>query len=460
VNAVLAYLRSLNPQLPRPVWLIEVGGVANSLGNGIVIPFLVIYLHSVRHFGLGLSGLVVAFLLGIGIVGSPLAGRVVDRIGARATLMASLAFLAAGYGGFPFVRHPWEAFGLAVIAGAGNAAFAPSHSSLLAALTSREQRTAAYALTRVTDNLGFGFGGLIGGLIANTRVPVSFDVLFAVDAGTFLAFLGLLFFVPSVRATTTVVAGGFRRVARDRRFVTLLALTAVLVAAGYAQIATILPPYANEHAGVSPAGIGVVFFVNTLVLVVAQLPIAKALEGRHRFHALAVTASLFAVTCAAVLVVGRSLNGSSAVIALCGVIAVFSLAECIHGAVNNPLIADLAPPELMGRYMGLRTSSFQLGYLAGPTLGSLLLATSPSGLWLGSAAACVFAAFGFLALGRRVPLEIAVTPGRERVPRKAFRVLWRTSEMTTEDPLSTDAEPAPHQAPDATHAHTGGPGTA
>ena len=460
MNAVIAYVRSLNPQLPRPVWLIEAGGVANALGNGIVIPFLVIYLHGVRHFGLGISGLVVACLLGIGIVGSPLAGRVVDRIGARATLMGSLAFLAAGYGGFPFVHHPWQAFGLALIAGTGNAGFAPSHSSLLAALTSREQRTAAYALTRVTDNLGFGFGGLIGGLIATTAVPVSFDVLFAVDAGTFLAFIGLLFFVPAVRAPAAVVTGGFRRVARDHTFVVLLGLTAVLVAAAYAQVATILPPYANEHAGVSPAGIGVVFFVNTIVLVIAQLPIAKALEGRRRFPALALTAALFAVTCATILVVGRSLHGSAAVVALCGMIVVFSLAECIHGAVNNPLIADLAPPELMGRYMGLRTSAFQLGYLAGPTLGSLMLATSTSGLWLGSAGACLAASAGFLVLGHQAPSDIDVTPGAARAPRQAFRVLWRTSDMTTEDPLSTDAQPAPHQAPDATHARTGGSSTA
>ncbi|TML54646.1 MAG: MFS transporter [Actinobacteria bacterium] len=442
MNAVIAYVRSLNPQLPRPVWLIEAGGVANALGNGIVIPFLVIYLHGVRHFGLGISGLVVACLLGIGIVGSPLAGRVVDRIGARATLMGSLAFLAAGYGGFPFVHHPWQAFGLALIAGTGNAGFAPSHSSLLAALTSREQRTAAYAL------------------IATTAVPVSFDVLFAVDAGTFLAFIGLLFFVPAVRAPAAVVTGGFRRVARDHTFVVLLGLTAVLVAAAYAQVATILPPYANEHAGVSPAGIGVVFFVNTIVLVIAQLPIAKALEGRRRFPALALTAALFAVTCATILVVGRSLHGSAAVVALCGMIVVFSLAECIHGAVNNPLIADLAPPELMGRYMGLRTSAFQLGYLAGPTLGSLMLATSTSGLWLGSAGACLAASAGFLVLGHQAPSDIDVTPGAARAPRQAFRVLWRTSDMTTEDPLSTDAQPAPHQAPDATHAHTGGSSTA
>jgi MFS family permease len=431
--------------------------VANSLGNGIVIPFIVIYLHDVRHIGLGTSGAVVAVLLGIGVVGSPLAGRIVDRIGARTTLMASLALLAAAYGGFPFVRHAWQAIGLAVVAGAGNAGFAPGHSSLLAALTSGEQRTTAYALTRVTDNLGFGIGGLVGGLIATTQVPQSYDLLFAVDAGTFVAFMGLLLFVPQPpRASAAAqMGGGYRQVARDRAFLWLLALTAVLVAAAYAQIATMLPPYVKEHAAVSESGIGAIFFVNTLVLVVAQLPFAKALGGRSRLRALAGAGALFSVTCFGVLAAGTWFNGTRAVVALCVVIAVFSVAECLHGAVNNPLVADLAPPNLIGRYMALRTSAWQVGFLAGPTLGSLLLVRSPTALWCGAAGACAVAAAGFLLLERRIPRNVAVSPGPERLRRKAFGVLWRTPAMRVDDPLSPGAEPAPHQAHETPHAGGG-----
>jgi len=458
LKAVAAYLQSLKPQLPRPVWLLESGGVANSLGNGIVIPFLVIYLHEVRDVALGTSGAVVAVLLGIGVVGSPLAGRLVDRIGARTTLMASLALLAAGYGGFPFVREPWHAFALALLAGAGNAGFAPSHSSLLAALTSGEQRTTAYALTRVTDNLGFGIGGLVGGLIATTQVPASYDLLFAVDAGTFLAFMGLLLFVPQPdRAPRPERAGGgYRRVARDRPFLMLLGLTAILVAAAYAQIATVLPPYVKEHASVGEAGIGAIFFVNTLVLVVAQLPFAKALGGRNRLRALALAGAVFSATCLGVLAAGTWLDGTRAVVLLCVVIVAFSLAECIHGAVNNPLVADLAPPELVGRYMALRTSAWQVGFLAGPTIGAVLLTRSPAALWCGAAAACALVSLGFLRLGRRMTPGHVFAPGPERVRGKAFGVLWRTPAMRVDDPLSPGAEPSPHQAPETSHAG-GGP---
>ncbi len=457
LKAVTAYFHSLRPQLPRPVWVLETGGVANSLGNGIVIPFLVIYLHDVRGMGLETAGAVVAVLLGIGLVGSPLAGRLVDRIGARTTLASSLALLAAGYGGFPVVRGAWLAFVLAAVAGAGNAGFAPSHSSLLAALTSGEQRTTAYALTRVTDNLGFGIGGLIGGLIATTQVPESYDLLFAVDAGTFLAFMALLAFVPQPprAAATAATAGGYGQVARDRAFLALLALTGLLVTAAYAQVATMLPPYVKDHAAVSEAGIGAILFVNTLVLVLAQLPFAKALGGHNRVRALATAGAIFSGTSFGVLAAGTWLDGTTAVVFLCAVIVAFSVGECLHGAVNNPLIADLAPPQLMGRYMALRTSAWQVGFLAGPALGSIVLSRSPTALWCGAAAACALAAGGFLILERHIPPELAVAPGPERVRRKAFGVRWRTT-MRVDDPLSPNAEPAPHQAPpEASHAGEG-----
>ena len=55
-----AYLRSLNPQLPRDVWILQAGGLANMFGNGVIGPFLIIYLHNVRGISLGVAGLVVA----------------------------------------------------------------------------------------------------------------------------------------------------------------------------------------------------------------------------------------------------------------------------------------------------------------------------------------------------------------------------------------------------------------
>ena len=96
--------------LPRQVWLVQAGGVVNSLGNGIVFPFIVIYLHNVRGIsfaaaGLALSaGAVAALAAGIG------AGPFVDRFGGRNTLLVGLLLQAVSFALFPLVREAWHAF--------------------------------------------------------------------------------------------------------------------------------------------------------------------------------------------------------------------------------------------------------------------------------------------------------------------------------------------------------------
>ena len=79
--SVVGYLRGLDPRLPRAVWALELGGVINSFGNGFVYPFLFIYLHDVRGFALGLSGLIVATNAGVALVAGTPGGAAADRFG-------------------------------------------------------------------------------------------------------------------------------------------------------------------------------------------------------------------------------------------------------------------------------------------------------------------------------------------------------------------------------------------
>ena len=210
---------------------------------------------------------------------------IVDRVGGRPVLAASLVLLAIGYGLLPLVREPWQALVLMAIGGVGNGAFWPSQSTLLAGLTPPDRRHAAYALQRVTRNLGIGLGGLSGGLIATTEMPSSYTVLFALDAATFLVFVGVLAFVPDPPPPSSDggLAGRYLEVVRDRVFLGVVGLNVLYVAAGYA-VFELLPVYAKNEAGVSERRIGVIFFVNTVAIVLAQLPLVKLLEGRRRMR--------------------------------------------------------------------------------------------------------------------------------------------------------------------------------
>src|SRR5919204_100419 len=270
--SVVGYVRSLDPRLPRAVWALEIGGLVNAFGNGFVYPFLFIYLANVRGFPLGTSGLIVGTNAAVVLVAGAPGGAAADRFGAQRTLMASLALLASGFALFPLVRAPWHAFCLAALIGLANGTFWPSYHALLAAITPAERRHAGYSLQRVSANLGFGVGGALAGLIAVSSRPSTFTALFLIDAGTYVAFLCLLTVVPEGRTGPAQAPGetvGYRAALRDRVFLALLGLNIVFVTAGYAQLET-LPVFVKNQADVGEGAIGLVFLVNSLVIVLAK----------------------------------------------------------------------------------------------------------------------------------------------------------------------------------------------
>ena len=406
------YLQSLDPRLPRPVWILSLGGLANAVGNGLAFPFLVIYLHNVRGFSLGTSGLVLATTGAVSLLAGPAVGVVVDRIGGRATLAVALVLLAVGYGSYPLIQEPWHAFLASAVAGLGNAGFWPSQSALLAGLTPPSRRHAAFALQRVTRNLGIGLGGVMGGLIATSANPTSFTALFLLDAATFLVFVGMLAFVPEPELPdedSALAPGRYADVLRNRVFLGLVVLNVLFVSAGYAQF-ELLPVFAKNEAGVTETGIGFIFFVNTLVIVLAQFPVAKELEGRRRMPALALMCVLWAAAWLVVFLAGLWLEALAAAVVFGLAAVVFGLGECFQGPVQGALVADLAPPRLRGRYMAVSTISWDVGFVVGPAIGGFVLAAEPLALWPLAGAVCLLAGAGAVALERDLPRRLRLTP--------------------------------------------------
>jgi MFS family permease len=406
-------LRSFDPQLPREVWLLQLGGVVNSFGNGVVLPFLVIYLHDVRGFSLGTSGLVVAVASAAQLVAGIGAGPIIDRVGPKRTLGAGLVLQAVGFGFLPLVRHPWEAFALVAIEGAGSAGFWPSQSTLVSRLTPDARRHAAFAQQRVTMNLGIGLGGLAGGFIAHVTDPTTFTILFVLDALTFLGYVVVLVFVPDpgVEAHADAAPASYRAVLRHKTFLGLWTLNFLFVAAGYSLL-NLLPQFARDHAHVSEREIGVVFAANTVVIVIAQLPLSRWIEGRRRMRALALMPTLWAVAWLIVDATGAWLEATTAFAALVVAAVILGVGECFHGPAHQALVADIGPPHLRGRYFAIHSMSWGLAGTVGPAVGGFLLAAAPFALWPLASAVCLVAAAGALALERFVP------PRLRRIPRE------------------------------------------
>lgn len=399
------YLRSLAPRLTPDAWRLQAGGLLNSVGTGLVYPFLLIYLHNVRDIPLGLAGIAIGLTALVTVVATPAIGAAIDRVGPRAVLVVALVLMAVGWGLFPLVREAWHAFVLATVAGAGTAAFWPSQSTLLIGVVEPGSRDAAFAVQRITQNLGMALGAVVGGLIASSADPTTYTVLFVLDAATFLVYAVLL---ASVRQPARAPAdvgepARYREVFRNRVFVAVIAINVVIVGAAYAQFDATMPVFAKNELGIGEKAIGALFFVNMIVVALAQLPITRALAGRSRVRAIAASAWLASASFLLVVATALWLEGGRALALLLAMTIAFTVAETLHGATQSALVADLAPERLRGRYLSLLTNSYALGFSIGPALGAVVLAVSPAAVWIGACAALALAALALHALEPRVP---------------------------------------------------------
>lgn len=391
----------------------------SAFGNGLVLPFTMIYLHNVRGISLATAGLILATFAAVSFVVTLPAGTFVDRLGARGSLVAALLVSALGYGLFPLVREPWHGFAVMAIAGAGNGLFWPSHSTLLYGLAPSERRHMAIALHRATFNLGIGLGAAVGGTIAATSNPETFSVLFVLDAATFVGFAVWLARVPrpAVVPADVEAAGpaqrdeGYRRILRDRVFLAVLGLNVALVLAGWALFESLLPVFAKNEIEVGETVIGLYLTANVVVYIFLQLPIARLLEGRRRMRALALLAVIWISVWLAVFGAGSWLAGAAAGAAvLVAAAMLFAVGECIQGPVQSALVADMAPERLRGRYMALMTNTYAVGFIAGPAVGGFVLGAEPLALWPIAAGVLAAAGAGALFLERMLPPELRRTP--------------------------------------------------
>jgi len=393
--------------LSRELWLVEAGIFLNMLGYGAMLPFEVIYLHDGRGFSLGVAGLVIGTITGVAIVTAPAAGPLIDRYGARVTSVGAGVALAAGYAGLAFARSPGQAFAAGALAGAGNGVLNPSQSTLLATLAPAHLRHRATAVSRVAGNAGIGLGGALGGLVASLGLS-GFVLLFLANAVSYLIYVGVLAVVVREGARPEPVAGGYRQVLRDTAFIRLAVTNTAMIAVGWGVFTWLLPPYARNGIGISTSLIGLLELANAVTVVIAQVPVARLAEGRRRVVLIALAAALFAGACLLVAAAPRG-TGRAYPELIAASIAV-GLGECLHTTAVMPLVADLAPARLRGRYMASMGFSWWIGLAIAPTLGTQFLGAAPTATFIAAAGVAAVAAASALTLESRLPVAARFTP--------------------------------------------------
>jgi MFS family permease len=409
-----AFRPGLVPDLPRTAWAVLCGDFISALGSGLTLPFLFIYAHQIRHVSDTTAGLVVATVALASLAGNPLGGALSDRWTPRRALVIGLAAAAAGSGAVALAHSAQALFTAAGLLGLGASVIWPAQNALLASVAGQAGRSTVFGLRHATLNAGLGLGALAAAAIVSVSRPATFEAVYLADAASFLAFVPLLARLrrgstatsqqeASDPAVATQPRPGFRAVLRDKAFVQVWVLTAVLVTISFGQSNSSFAGYATRAGGVGSHGLALAFAANTLTVVAVQLFILRWLAGRRRTTGAALAAAAWAASWAVVAGAGH-LTGAWAAAALATAMVIFALGECLLSPTLPAIINDLAPAGAAGRYNGLGTLAFTTGFLLGPVTGGAALGAGlGASLFAVLAVACAASAAAAVRLGRHLP---------------------------------------------------------
>jgi malonyl CoA-acyl carrier protein transacylase/MFS family permease len=418
--AAAAWRERLGRRASRDAWIVLGGELVSSVGTGLTLPFLVVYLHRMRGFDPALAGLTVSALAAAGFVGNPLGGWAADRAGPRNTFFAGLVGAAAGSAWLVFVDTAWEALLAAVLLGLGGSVMFPARNALLATLVAPAQRSAIFSIQQMLRNAGFGAGAVASSAIVDLSSIRSFQLIYLADAATFVVFAAILALVADVRAETAEGEGdegGYRAVLADARFVRLWIVMALLVVVGYAQFQAAFPIYATGSAQLGASVLSVAYAVNMFAVVLLQLVVLRLMAGRRRTRGLMVTCVFVAGAWATTLLAAPAGRSAAAALFILAML-LLAVGETLIAPTAPALVNDLAPERLRGRYNGAFTLVWTVGFVAGPALaGAAFEAGRTTLLFGGFIVGCGLAALVAADLERRLPdalNRIGERAGRER----------------------------------------------
>jgi len=271
----------------RDTWAVLAIVTLNSVGWSATIPFLAVYLSSVRHVPFPTIGAVYLVAGLLSLASQLVGGRMTDSFGPKGVMLAGYAFsvvsalalsFLVGVGGdtnYILVAYPIFNF----LRGLPQ----PAAAAIIANGEIGNLRT-GLSLLSIAGNLGFAIGPALGGILAQT---VDYSSVFLLSAA-----------VPAVTSVMTAFsikggllyergAGGRPRATNSLRWGEdrSLVLFLLLTLCGYLAIGYEIAPislYVTSFLNFSPEEIGYLFATNGIVIVLLQLPLSRVFSRARK----------------------------------------------------------------------------------------------------------------------------------------------------------------------------------
>ena len=385
--------------LPASVWWFAGASLINRAGT-MVVPFFTLYLRDALTLSPDQIAWVVSAFGAGGLAGTYVSGPLVDRFGGRAMVIASLVLGGLAFFGLMALRSFGGLAAGAFVTAAVSEAFRPAVMASIAAVSNDSNRARSFGLLRLAVNAGMAIGPTVGGLLA----AVNFDWVFIGEGVTCLLAAGVLSLAPiqtptvgepKAKSSPPAPAAGAAPLSaqspwRDGPYLVFLVMVLVL-ATGFFQLFFTLTLHLKDTFGWSEWHVGLLIGMNALLIVVIELPLVTALQRRSQI---------------VVYGIGALFIGAGFAVFLFGVhpvvpvtmIVLASIGEMLVFPASNVVAAGRAPPDRIGRYVGLYATSMALAFVLAPWVGLRIYDRwGASWLWAVTSVACFASAL--MALG-------------------------------------------------------------
>lgn len=381
-------LRDLDPRARRILF----GFAFSSLGSGLTMPFLYVYLAEVRGFETTTVGWVFAWMGLLGFVTAPIGGTLIDRFGPRPVMIVGLVVEASALVYLGYVDTILKGFLTSSVMVVGTVGLWPASTAMLTRLVPEHARETVYGLNFMLLNAALGIGGVISALIIDTDSVASFQRLYLVNGLAYVVYIVVLVTLPRGTGATPAPdelddgepesQPSWRLVLRDRTLLRVVGISILAVTFGYAQLEAGLAAYAVDVAEVPARSLGWAYAANTSAIVIGQLVALRFIKGRRRSAMLATAAGIWSAAWV-VMSLSDAVTGLAAIVAIVVGLGVFGLGETLWAPVAPAIVNDLAPEEMRGRYNALQGMTWTVASIIGPALAGMLIGHGHSHVWVG-----------------------------------------------------------------------------
>jgi MFS family permease len=382
---------------PRQFKLMFWGMLISTTGASMIWPFLMIYVKGRVNLPLSNVAVLTSINALSGLFSALLAGPIADRLGRKWVLVFSLVGNGLVYF-FMSQASTLPAFAvLMVFSGIFNPVYRVSSDAMVADLIPPEQRPDAYALLRLSNNVGISIGPSLGGLL--TVLSYSFSFFFAATGmicyGLLLAFLAVETLpVKTSAQNITQTFAGYLKVLSDRPFLSFVTVfTLIQIAAVFMWV--LLPVYTHDQYRIPESQYGFIPTTNALMVVFFQVAITKITRKYPPLPMMAIGSLLYAIGVGSV-----ALGGSF--IAFWGSMVIMTLGELILMPTASTYVAYLAPADMRGRYMSISGLTWNAAYGIAPITGGYLNDhVAPRAIWIGGLVTGLAAFLGYSVMAKR-----------------------------------------------------------